>query len=37
VLSGLILGGLSYLAIQGLWRWTVVRNWQARQARRKKE
>lgn len=28
--SGLVSGFLGYLAIQLLWRWTVVRNWEAR-------
>ncbi|MAT49644.1 MAG: ATP-binding protein [Porticoccaceae bacterium] len=34
LLTGLILGALGYLAIQGLWRWTVVRNWRARRRAR---
>ena len=34
VIAGLACGGLGYLAIQGLWRWTVVRNWESRRKKR---
>lgn len=34
VLGGLAVGALGYLTIQGLWRWTVVRNWENRRRKR---
>lgn len=34
ILTGLVLGGLSYLAINQLWRWQVIRNWEARKRKR---
>lgn len=35
LLAGLVFGGLGYLGMQSLWRWTVVRNWQARNTLRR--
>ncbi len=34
--SGLLLGGIGYLSIRGLWRWHVVRNWERRKQTRLK-
>jgi len=34
VLLGVTLGSLGYVGMQGYWRWHVVRQWQARAARR---
>ncbi len=35
VLTGLVTGTLGYFTIHQLWRWHVVRNWEARKRRRK--
>ena len=32
---GFVLGGLGYLIVRQLWRWQVVRNWEARKKRRR--
>ncbi|MCK9503569.1 MAG: DUF2062 domain-containing protein [Porticoccaceae bacterium] len=34
VISGLVFGGLGYLCMHQLWRWHVVRNWEARKQKR---
>ncbi|MGQ9425191.1 DUF2062 domain-containing protein [Gilvimarinus sp. F26214L] len=34
VLSGIVLGGLGYLAMQGFWYWTVMRSWERRRSER---
>lgn len=34
LISGLVLGGLAYLFMHQLWRWHVVRNWEARKRKR---
>ena len=35
LIAGLIFGSIGYIAIQLLWRWKVIRNWQARKERRR--
>lgn len=34
LISGLVFGGLGFVAMYQLWRWTVVRNWENRKRRR---
>ncbi|MFA5493354.1 MAG: DUF2062 domain-containing protein [Porticoccaceae bacterium] len=34
VVAGLLAGATGYLVIRGLWRWTVVREWEARRRKR---
>ncbi|MDO3387153.1 DUF2062 domain-containing protein [Gilvimarinus sp. SDUM040013] len=35
IITGLILGGISYIAMQLFWRWHVLRAWEHRKLRRK--
>lgn len=34
VITGLLLGSLGYLAMQGFWYWSVMRNWERRKTQR---
>ena len=34
LLCGLVSGGLGYLIIHQLWRWKVIKNWEARKKKR---
>jgi hypothetical protein len=34
LLTGLLAGGTGYVIIHEIWRWTVIRNWEARKKRR---
>ena len=35
ILSGLVLGCLGYLCMQGFWYWSVMRNWEKRKSNRR--
>ena len=36
LISGLAVGGIAYITMHQLWRWHVVRNWEARKKKRDK-
>jgi uncharacterized protein (DUF2062 family) len=37
LVCGLLCGGLSYIIIHQLWRWRVIKNWEARNKKRRKK